>query len=67
MLNTPGDVLYPQLTTGVYWTLVFNGLVSSDMGHLQGYLAWVNTLCLVDFFAQWVDWCEIVLLALYNY
>ena len=25
LLNTPGDVLYLQLTTGVYWTTVFRG------------------------------------------
>ena len=49
MLNSPGDVLYPQLTTSVYWTPVFRGVVSCDIGHLQGCLAWLNPWWSVDF------------------
>ena len=39
VLNTPGYVLYPQLTTGVYWASVFRRVVSCDIGHIQGCLA----------------------------
>ena len=49
MLNTPEDVLYPQITTGVYGTPVLGGVVIVDIGHLQGCLAWLNTWLLVAF------------------
>ena len=51
MLNKPEDILHPQITTSVYGTPVFRGVVIVDIGHLQGCLAWLNTWQLVAFCA----------------
>ena len=39
MLNTPEDVLYPQITNSVYETPVFRRVVIVDIRHRQGCLA----------------------------
>ena len=49
ILNTHLDVLYAQITTGVYGTPVFRGMVIVDKGYLQGCLAtwWLVAFCAV--------------------
>ena len=57
-LATPEDVLYPQITTSVYWTPVLRGVVIVDIGHLRGVLlVWLkvvplNSVHVVSFFSS---------------